>query len=97
MVEYLHQAIRVSKDEEITISAIIKDEDGVSVATGATLEILDGDNTVAIVYGDYDSVNDVWDFEISKEVLLELRCGRYFYTIKQDNNSLNFKQPLYVV
>lgn len=97
MVEYLHQAIRASKNEEITISAIIRDDAGVSITSRATLEVLDGDNVIVVINGDYDSANEVWDFIISKEALKELRCDRYYYTIKQANSSLNFKQPLYLV
>lgn len=94
MIEYLYNAIRISGDYDETITAIITDEKD-EVVREAQLIIYDEDAKSIISYSE-GTVNErgIYEFVIPGEIT---SSGRYWYEITNGNNSLCFKQPLYII
>ena len=96
MIEYLHNAIRATAGEDITVSAKITDENGLPITTGFHLSLYSDNERLDSFSGKYSS--GVWEFTIAADATTDLR-GRYWYCICSDNTheKLNFKQPIYLV
>ena len=96
MIEYLFDAIRALAGNDTPVTAVITDAAGVDVTEGCSLMLHDTDREtmIAEIDGTYDEGE--WVFTIPASITKELN-GRYWYCIRQDGNSLCFKQPIYFV
>jgi hypothetical protein len=94
MVEYLYNAIRATAGNEITISAVITNENNnITENCCLWLHDKDKDTMLAEINGIYNG--EEWTFTIPAEVTKGLK-GRYWYCIRHGDNSLCFKQPMYL-
>lgn len=93
MIEFLYNAIRATAGENIVIAAKITDEDGANITESCHVMLYDDLILLATVDGTFDG--DEWEFVIPADVTSG-RIGRYWYCICANNNSLCFKQPLYL-
>ncbi len=95
MTEFLYDAIRTISREDINICAQITDVDGNDITSGCSLLFIDKDfSTIAEYAGTY--ADGTWTFVIPAEATKGME-GRYWYRITQDDNSLSFARPLYVM
>ena len=95
MVEYLHNAIRATAGDEITVAAIIEQND-IPITEGCHIMLFDKNSVLLeTLDGGYDAENGVWYFTIPGE-LTKGKYGRYWYRICSPVESLCFKQPLYL-
>lgn len=92
--EYIYDALRATSDEDITISAIITDEDGAAITDSCYLSFFDDERELVKVYGTFDG--EQWTFTIPAEDIVGL-TGRYFYTIGRNFKDMCFKSPIYLV
>lgn len=92
MIEYLANAIRATAGEEIVIVANIA-EDGVDVTSGCGIMLHIGDD-MAMFPGEYK--DELWFFTIPAEATKGLH-GRYSYCLYRDDNTLCFKEPIYLM
>ena len=89
MIEYLFNAIIASADEDAVISAVVKDNFGDHVTSGAVLMLYSDSSLLETFKGKFDG--EVWNFTIPASRYK----GRYFYSIGVNNESLCFKQAIY--
>lgn len=90
MVEYIYDIIRAVANEPIVVGAEIVDTEGNDITTGCALVLFDNEmKEIGSFEGEY---KDNWIFTIPAQ-----ECGRYWYRITQDGNSLSFARPLYVM
>ena len=95
MIEYLHDAIRATAGDDITITARIVDENNLPVTIGCHINLYNDTEQIGSFGGKYS--NGVWEFTIPADITVELR-GRYWYCIcDEEHEKLNFKQPIYLV
>lgn len=95
MIEYVYNAIRATAGETICICANITDDEGQAILyADVNLMLYDNETMLASIPGVY--VTDAWEFEIDGRLTSGL-CGRFWYCICADNNSLCFKQPIYII
>jgi hypothetical protein len=95
MIEYLYDAVKASKGQDITLAAEITDEDGAQIVEDCELHLFNPDKEmIATIEGVYES--EEWRFTIPKEATADLK-GRCWYCIGHNGNSLCFKQPIYFV
>lgn len=93
MIEYIHDIIRASAGETITIGAKLID-DGYTVIDGECyLMLFDGDTMISKVAGAYNSNKEEWDFILDTNNLR----GKYWYSVYKGKSSLSFKKPIYIV
>ena len=93
--EYLYSALRATAGEDITINAIVTDEEGKAITEGCGLTILDeGSNVIAEVAGTFE--NDSWLFAIPADATKGL-TGRHYYRVTKGDASLCFPTPIYFV
>lgn len=96
MVEYLHNAIRATAGDDITVAAIIAEND-IPVTEGCHIMLYSKDSELLeTVNGSYDAENGVWYFTIPG-ILTKEKRGRHWYRICSPVESLCFKQPLYLL
>lgn len=96
MIEYLHNAIRATAGSDITVTAIVADND-TPITENCHIMLFDRDSVLLeTLDGSYDAENGVWYFTIPGELTKEKR-GRHWYRICTPVESLCFKQPLYLV
>jgi hypothetical protein len=95
MVEYLHDAIRATAGQEITISAKITDDNEAIIKDSCGLMLYDGEDMLVMVNGFYYEDTEQIQFTIPAEVTKGLK-GRYWYCFCQNGKSLCFKQPIYL-
>lgn len=93
MIEYLHNAIRATAGEDIVIIANIA-EDGVDIQSGCGIVIHTNDEEELAFPGEY--IDDFWYFTIPAEATVGLN-GRYWYHLYKDDDSICFKEPLYLI
>ncbi len=95
MIEYVYNAIRATAGEDVCICANITDDTGeVILDADCHLMIYDDLSLLVTVPGKY--IDDAWEFHIDGRLTSGL-CGRFWYCICADNNSLCFKQPIYII
>lgn len=94
MIEYIYDAIRVSKDTGFMIEAEVKTADGVLITENVKLLISNGKGIVARVDGEY--YNELWHFNINEETVKGFE-GRYWYCIRKGNEPLCFREPIYFI
>jgi hypothetical protein len=94
MIEYLYDAIRATAGEPITIAAEITDDNGECITDNCGLMLHNDNEMIIKVNGSLDG--DIWSFVIPAEATKGL-VGRYWYCICKDNQSLCFRQPLYLI
>lgn len=95
MVEYLYNTIRAVSGEDITIYALITDDDEQVITTGCSLVLYSDEEELASVDGIYLSESLQWEFTIPANATSG-RDGRYWYSVQHNNESLCFKQPIYL-
>lgn len=98
MVEYLFDCIRAVAGLDISINALITDEEENIVTEDCYLILYDMDGKEMIYKADgvYNPENLMWDFLIPADVTLKM-TGRFWYCIQHNGNNLCFKQPIYLV
>lgn len=89
MIEYLYNTVLASAGEDAVISAIIRDDSGDLVTSGAKLMLYSDTSLLAAFGGEFDG--EAWSFTIPASNYK----GRFFYSISVDENSLCFKQAIY--
>ena len=95
MIEYLHDAIRATAGEPITLAARITDENGTPVVAQCHLNFYNDTEQIGHYSGSL--VNGVWSFTIPAEATKGIK-GRYWYCVCDvEHTKLNFKQPIYLV
>lgn len=93
--EYLYSALRATAGEDITINAIVTDEEGKAITEGCGLMIIDkGSNVIAKVAGTFEG--DSWLFAIPADATKGL-TGRHYYRVTKGDTSLCFPTPIYFV
>lgn len=94
MIEYLYDAIRATAGIDAVVSAEITDEGGAPITEGCSLMLSDDDAVIAMIEGAFNG--DVWEFNIPASITSGL-SGRYWYCIHHNDNTLCFKEPIYLV
>lgn len=97
MIEYLYDAIRAHAGNDITISAIVADDNGENITEDVSLVLhdKDRDTMLAEFQGTFTEEGE-WLFLIPAEYT-KGKTGRYWYCIKHNGSALCFKQPVYLV
>lgn len=95
MIEYLFNAIRARAGEDIVITAKLTNEDGETITEPSILTLSTEDKKI-ISQVNGELLEDTWYFTIPANDTKELN-GRYWYCIKANNESLCFRQPIYLV
>lgn len=94
MIEYLHNAIRATAGEDITLAAKITDGTG---SEHCHISLYNDQERLCSFDGVY--TNGIWEFTIPADATANL-IGRYWYCIcdgSKNHTKLNFKQPIYLV
>ena len=95
MIEYLYNAIRATAGEDVVIAANITDDSGtVIIDTECRMMLHDDLSMIANVEGAY--IDGAWEFVIPADATRGL-CGRFWYCICAKDNTLCFKQPIYLI
>ena len=95
MVEYLYNTIVAVAGQDITIYALITDDDEQVITTGCSLVLYNDEEELVSVDGIYLPESLQWEFTIPANVTSG-RDGRYWYRVQHNNQSLCFKQPIYL-
>lgn len=97
MIEYINNAIRATSGSNITLAAMITDDDGNTITSGAHFMLFDEDGAecIAVVNGSYYAEQGIWEFML-ESIITAGKCGRYWYCICVDSEPLCFKQPFYL-
>lgn len=96
MIEYLYDAIRAVAGQEIVISAVITDANGVPVDEVCGFMLHDDKGAdIGMVHGEYLG-EGMWQFTLPASLTLGLK-GRHWYCIQHKGNNLCFKQPIYLL
>ena len=96
MIEYIHNAIKATAGEDITVAAKIYNADGFEVSSGCALRLYDKDNESMIIRVSGTKYTDKWQFTIPADITKDLR-GKYWYCFCKDGERLCFAQPIYLV
>lgn len=95
MIEYLHNAIRATAGDDLTIAAIIASND-VPITEGCHIMLFDKNSVLLeTLDGSYIPETGIWYFTIPGE-LTKGKHGRHWYRICSPVESLCFKEPLYL-
>jgi hypothetical protein len=94
MIEYLYDCIRATAGQDITVAAVITDDNGEALTSGCGLMLHDDENMIVRVNGVFDG--EQWNFTIPADATAN-RVGRYWYCICRGEESLCFKEPIYLV
>ena len=95
MVEYLYNTIMAVAGQDITIYALITDDDEQVITTGCSLVLYNDEEELVSVDGIYLPESLQWEFTIPANATSG-RDGRYWYSVQHNNKSLCFKQPIYL-
>ena len=93
-IEYLYDCIRATAGEDISICALITDDDGNNITDNCYMRFYDDETELAKIYGAYDG--EQWLFTIPAEYTKDI-TGRYWYTIGKDFTDMCFKSPIYLI
>lgn len=93
MIEYLYDAIKVTKGSEGVVVASITNDSGVAIAEDCEMILHAGDSMITLG-GEFK--DDLWHFTIPIEISSEL-SGRNWYCFRHGDEQLCFKQPIYFV
>ena len=96
MVEYLYDAIKATAGRDINIIARVLDEFGNEVSENVLLTIYDKDSKEKLMEIAATDGGDSWVFAIAADVTKNFK-GRYWYSIRHNNEDLCFLQPIYFV
>ena len=95
MVEYLYNTIMAVAGQDITIYALITDDDEQVITTGCSLVLYSDEEELVRVDGIYFPENLQWEFTIPANATSG-RDGRYWYCLRREGKDLCFKQPIYL-
>ena len=95
MVEYLYNTIMAVAGQDITIYALITDDDEQVITTDCSLVLYNDEEELVSVDGIYLPESLQWEFTIPANATSG-RDGRYWYSVQHNNKSLCFKQPIYL-
>ena len=95
MVEYLYNTIMAVAGQDITIYALITNDDEQVITTGCSLVLYNDEEELVSVDGIYLPESLQWEFTIPANATSG-RDGRYWYSVQHNNKSLCFKQPIYL-
>lgn len=95
MVEYIYDAIIAVAGQDITIYALITDDEENVITSDCSITLHDDDGELLQVDGTYLPENEMWEFTIPADGTLGLN-GRYWYCVRHDGSNLCFKQPIYL-
>ena len=90
--ELLYNAIRITKNDNSAVKAIIKDANGEYI-TGGDMKLVIADTDISVT-GNYDEISHTWSFIIPPHCDLN---GRFMYHFQYDGIYLDFPQPIYFV
>ena len=93
MIEYLHNAIRATTGEDISVKAKIVGFDGVAIESNCHFMIFDMDDNLIAMGNGVCGEDNLWTFNVPTADLK----GTYTYCICHENERLCFKQPIYFV
>ena len=97
MIEYLYNAIRATAGQDITVVAEITNDTEIPITEGCHIMLFDPEKEMIGTFdGEYDIKDNEWSFTIPAETTKGL-SGRYWYSIYHYDNSLCFKEPIYLV
>lgn len=96
MIEYLYDAIRAHAGNDITISAIVTDDEGKDITENVSLVLHDKDRKTMLAEFQGTFTEGEWLFLIPAEHTKGLN-GRYWYCVTHKGSALCFKQPVYLV
>lgn len=94
MIEYIYDAIKAVAGQDISISAVITNAEGVAIEEKCSFMLHSDDSHVIMTPGDYLG-EGLWQFNIPAEATSGLQ-GRYWYCIQHEGDNLCFKQPIYL-
>ena len=98
MIEYLYNAIVASAGTDIEIIARITDANGAPVTSNCNLMLYDKNGAMlGVCEGSILDTSGYWRFFIPAEETENIEKDRYYYCIREGNNTLCFKEPLYLV
>lgn len=92
MIEYLYDAIRATTGSDITIVAVVTEDD--ETLEGTCLALHTKEDAMVMIEGEL--VDGVYQFTIPAEVTAGL-SGRYSYCFMKEGQPLCFKKPIYFV
>lgn len=96
MIEYLYDAIRAHAGNDITIAAVVTDDEGNNITEDCALVLHDKDRETMIAKFEGTYSEGEWLFLIPADITKGLD-GRYWYCVMRKGNALCFKQPIYLV
>ena len=98
MIEYIYDCIKASAGTDITIKAVITTNVTDSEIEGkCSLEVYDKDDKDIVIYNTVGTVTDgIWTFIIPAKITEGL-SGRYWYCVKYFDNTICFKEPMYLM
>lgn len=96
MVEYLYDAIRATAGRDISIVARVLDEFGNEVKGDVIFTLYDKDSRESLIEVAATHGGDSFIFAIAADSTKNLK-GRYWYSIKHNDEQLCFLQPIYLV
>lgn len=94
MIEYIYDAIRATSGEDISICALITDDDGENITDSCYLTLYNDTDELTKVYGVFDE--EQWTFTIPAAITDGL-CGRFWYSIGRNYMDICFKNPIYLI
>ena len=84
MVEYLYNTIMAVAGQDITIYALITDDDEQVITTGCSLVLYNDEEELVSVDGIYLPESLQWEFTIPANATSG-RDGRYWYSVQHNN------------
>ena len=84
MVEYLYNTIMAVAGQDITIYALITDDDEQVITTGCSLVLYNDEEELVSVDGIYLPGSLQWEFTIPANATSG-RDGRYWYSVQHNN------------
>lgn len=94
MIEYFYDCIRATAGVDNTVVMIIQDEEGNNITSGCNLMLSSDNYDISMISGSYE--DGLWYFIIPGENTKDLK-GRYWYYVRYADNTLCFKQPIYLI
>ena len=93
-VEYIHNTIKATAGQDITVAAKITDANGELLTDSCGFMLHDDEKMITRVDGYFDG--EVWEFTLPAKVTENL-CGRFWYCIYYGDQNLCFQQPIYLI
>lgn len=97
LLEYIYDTIKATAGEDLDITAYVVDENGDSISQGCRLILRNGDESVlAVAEGIYNADEGMWHFHVPGERTAGLK-GKHWYCVKQDDETICFLEPFYLI